>query len=252
MKFLLVLVALVFALGASADGPTSGADSVDHVDVIVGADPAVKETSNPNDGDDDGTNNPIICTKANGECFYRSLTTGWWAATSTNTTDATTWSAMQEGVLEEYTFEPITGTHNHATYDVAKCWILQTNSLSTNAVTLCTAQDRTNKAYPTDVLITGISAVTFATISGTEGCDIRLTTASGVTPIANAEIQLPPADGVTITPGTVTRVEVGTVLPAGTPFQIQSKDSQFSAATGAGNCNLTTDVQYISIHGLRR
>ena len=87
---MVALAMVMLSSSAMADvcvwGTACGAGT-DQTAVLIGGVGGTVEAADPN-------TLPIICTRINSDCFYLSNTTGWWASTSTNTTDTTVWKVM--------------------------------------------------------------------------------------------------------------------------------------------------------------
>jgi len=220
---------------------TSGAD------ILYGGVGGICDAANPNDCDGDGVyTDEEICTRADSGCMYYSDTTGWWAAVSTNTTDDTDWSAMNEQILHTYSYETDTG-HN-TTWGSARCLQPRKQHAMDSWDGCGAANGNINLMFSRDVLITQISFISDKLSETVNGCDFRLTDDDGSTAIANTTLSVPDSD-VAIAVGDIFSVFPATKITAGTSFGIQIQTGSF-CEDGTG-CSCGTSLGIIGAFEIR-
>jgi len=214
---------------------------------MVGGDGGVVQQVNPNDP-------VIVCPIASAPfCSYYSSTTGMWDATASNGTSTTTWTARNEEMIWSGLFLATVDWAGDVAPDPGDAYgevCIRSNEAIQHYVWTACNQEYEPFNIPSDLTLTRMTVVNRQPWLTNTGCDFRLTTANGATPIANAEIIIPDQDGVAHSGGTITEVSINTTIPAGTFVQIQGRDGTNCPATGTCECDIGAQRFWMNIFGV--
>ncbi len=231
--------------------------SSNQTDVLIGGVSGVSDVADPNDIDGDQVfTDEIICTRTNADCFYLSTTTGWWSATSTNTTDDTDWSPMTLEMIARRMIEG-DGTYNVAAYSATDCidiWGIAEESR--NTVVCTTEEGKWNFGRPLTVVevrtIPVINGAGSVTQNGTDGCDFKLVVGDALTTDVTSGEWNVPETNVAISIGDVFVHPLSTLydLAIGENISIKVKDGSFCDNGSSCVCSGAWGYTWVEIWGL--